>query len=259
MYVRDVREQIGRDHQARRPMIFEDLPRHLRLQERAQCRNPFLQSKIRGECRLDAEYAIPFRFEIREQSPVVRPDVDDQVLVSQRRDVLALPAQFCEIFALHSSRSTDVGIVRREKNIPAQHDPKLNEAALRAVERFSGKETFLSGPLADGIQPVEGRDIPKKYYRLQVRRTTNLTPLYHRAIHQVNGWRMNLLRRVWPHAGLCQRFRGTISQRRAGHLEERGAAYTPRLSVCRYRDTGAGFLQKPPHRALPRSAVQNTR
>lgn len=82
--------------------------------------------------------------------------------------------------------------------------------ALRAVECLGGEKTLLPGPLVNGVQPIEGRHIPQKYYGPQFRRTTDLALLYDRAVHQASEWRMNLLGCAWMHAGLCQRFRDTI-------------------------------------------------
>jgi len=113
-------------------------------------------------CRLDTEYAMARSFEISQQSPIVRPNVNHEIGLTQRANSLALAVQIKKIFPLHSSRAAYVGIVIWKEKIPAQNNAQLDEVALWAVEGLGRENRLLFGPLIDGVKLIECRHVAQE-------------------------------------------------------------------------------------------------
>ena len=149
----------------------------LRSEERVERRNAGRDRELAGVGRLDAADPMPAAMEVAEQRAVVRSDVDDQVLLRERKQLHHLAVQLGEVLAQDAGRAAGVRVVRREDDVRVHDQPELHQRARLRSAGARPDSRLLVGPRADRVHRVDRRQIAEEQDRTQVRRAADLAAL----------------------------------------------------------------------------------
>ena len=166
-------EAVRRRHHARGAVLAPDLGRRLRGEIALQRRDSAAGGDLADLGRLDAENAVAL--EIRKQRPVVRADIDDEVLRPELQHCRRLRIEFGKIVPQQLGGAAGVGIFGRKDDDGIDRQAELHQVALAAVQEVGWKPRLLPRDCADRHHLVHRRHVAEREHVGQRRMSADLT------------------------------------------------------------------------------------
>ena len=128
-----VREHVGAGHDRCRTVLGAHLLRDLLREERLHRRHVVLDRDLRDVGRLDAEHAHAFLLEALEQRPVVRADVDREVVGAEPEPFGDVVREAPEVLLEQARHRGAVRVLGEEDDLRRSRVVELREPAARAA------------------------------------------------------------------------------------------------------------------------------
>ena len=153
-------------------MLAPDVGRDRRGEIAGDGRNAATAGDFPHIGRLDTEDAVVL--EVREQGPVVRADVDDELLWPELQHGRSFRIELGKIVAQQLGRAARVGILGRKDDDGIDRQAELHQIAICTVEKVGGKPRLLPRHFTDRNHLVHRRHVTEREHGSERRMAADL-------------------------------------------------------------------------------------